>query len=127
MNDSMKPLKSLRVNKIVIIVLLLILGVSTVLLLKDAYKLTYEKQKQQLQGGTMSWLQALCDKDYSLCDMYIASDGFKITGFERTAQAIDNPVSSKVYYQFLDFAVDSIRSIKVLNISEDTNTGYTNY
>lgn len=118
----MKPLK-----KILFVSVFLVLGVMILLLVHDNNSLKYEKNKQDIKGGTMSWLQALCDKDYSTCDSYIASDGFKLTGFDSTSQAVLNPVSSKIYYQFLNYIVDSIQSIKVLSIKENTGTGYTEY
>lgn len=118
----MKPLK-----KILFVSVFLVLGVLILLLVHDNNSLKYEKNKQDIKGGTMSWLQALCDKDYSTCDSYIASDGFKLTGFDSTSQAVLNPVSSKIYYQFLNYIVDSIQSIKVLSIKENTGTGYTEY
>lgn len=118
----MKPLK-----KILFVSVFLVLGVLILLLVHDNNSLKYEKNKQDIKGGTMSWLQALCDKDYSTCDSYIASDGFKLTGFDSTSQAVLNPVSSKIYYQFLNYIVDSIQSIKVLSIKENTDTGYTEY
>lgn len=118
----MKPLK-----KILFISVFLILGVLILLVVHDNNRLKYEKNKQDVKGGTMSWLQALCDKDYSTCDSYIASDGFKLTGFDSTSQAVLNPVSSKIYYQFLNYIIDSIQSIKVLSIKENTGTGYTEY
>ena len=83
---------------------------------------TSDEPKQQIQGGTMSYLQALCDKDYSACDMYVASDGYRITGFTS-----DNPVETKIYYQFLDYIVDSIKSVKVLSIKDNKSSGYTEY
>lgn len=118
----MKPLK-----KILFVSVFLVLGVLILLLVHDNNSLKYEKNKQDIKGGTMSWLQALCDKDYSTCDSYIASDGFKLTGFDSTSQAVLNPVSSKIYYQFLNYIIDSIQSIKVLSIKENTGTGYTEY
>lgn len=128
MNDSMKPLKSLDFKRmIIVLVLVALFGVSLFIIFRDTSKLSYETEKQQIQGGTMSYLQALCDKDYSTCDSYIASDGFRITGFDRTSQAITNPISSKVYYQYLDYAVDSIQSVKILSITENVDTGYTEY
>ena len=121
----MKLLNFFKSKKIV--VFLLVIGVLITLLAFDILKLRSESRKQQVDGGTMSWLQAFCDKDYSTCDTYVASDGFTFTGFENTEQYVNNPVTSKIYYQFLDFVVDSIKSVKVLSIKDNKDTGYTEY
>ena len=72
----------------------------------------------------MLWLQALCEKDYSTCDSYVASDGFRITNFESTST---NQTEVKIYKKFIDLVVDSIKKIEVTNIQEDGGTGYTKY
>lgn len=123
----MKPLKSKKSKLVVIAVFVLTLGVSIFVIYSESKRLRYTEEKQQIQSGAMSWLQALCDKDYSACDIVSASDGFKLSGFDRTSESFTTPVSSKIYYQFLDYAVDSIQSFKVLSITENVDTNYTEY
>ena len=115
----MKPL-SKKILKFVFIFITILVGVVMKVFLVD--RGTSDEPKQQIQGGTMSYLQALCDKDYSTCDTYVASDGYRITGFTS-----DNPVETKIYYQFLDYIVDSIKSVKVLSIKDNKSSGYTEY
>lgn len=127
-NDSMKPLiKSKKFKLVVISVFVLILGVSLFTIFSESKKLNYLEDKQQVQSGAMSWLQALCDKDYSVCDTMSASDGFKFSGYDMTVESFASPIASEVYYQFLDFVVDSIQGIKILSITENVDTGYTEY
>lgn len=113
MFDSIKPLKKV----LAIIIFLVLIGVLLFLVSKEYHK------ESNTESGTIAWLQALCDKDYSTCDSLIASDGYYFTGFNEAK----NPISSKIYFQFLDYAVDSIKSVRVLSIKENVDTGYTDY
>lgn len=90
-------------------------------------KMRYDTEMEKLEGGVVSYLQDLCDKDYESCDMHTTSDGFKIMGFGGTLQALKSPLSQKVYYQFMDYVIDSIQSVKILSIKQNVNTGYTEY
>lgn len=85
---------------------------------------TIETVELDTNSGTVAWLQALCDKDYKACDSIVASDGFRFTGFDGTSL---NPLEVKVYYQFLDYVVDSIRGVEVLSVIDHKDTGYVDY
>lgn len=75
-------------------------------------------------GVVTSYLQALCDKNYELCDSYVAQDGFQINNFiENHINELDN----NIYTEFMDLLVDSIVKIQVTKIVDNTSTGYKTY
>lgn len=116
----MKPLKKFFVS-----IFLLVIFIFLLVLISHSNKgETIETVELDTNSGTVAWLQALCDKDYKTCDSIVASDGFRFTGFDGTSL---NPLEIKVYYQFLDYVVDSIRGVEVLNVIEHKDTGYIDY
>lgn len=102
-------------------------GVVVILLCLICSTKTDTEEPYNTERGVKVYLQALYDKDFALCDEMISSDGFYLAGFDKTAQAIQNPVSSEVYHQFLNFVVDSIQSIQILSAVRNEITGYVDY
>lgn len=114
-------------KKVVIIFITLGVLILITLLVKPTSNKKVPEPSYDIDSGVKAYLQALCNKDYSICDRMIATDGFSITGFDSSIQAIQSPVSSDIYYEFLNLAVDSIEHIDILEVKENIDTGYVDY
>lgn len=103
-------------------------GVSLICLKYDFSFKWFEQEPvpDNINDGVASWLQYLCDKDYEACDACVTIGGFKLTDYNSTSQAVFNTISKDIYYQFLDFAVDSLKDVKIINIQTNSD-GFTEY
>ena len=78
-------------------------------------------------SAVLNYLSGFMNKNYGVCDSYVSNDGFKITDFQSSNQALLNGISSSIYTEFFNLLIDSIDSIEVVNINVDELTNYKNY